>query len=179
MASVRRGVVTMIVTLMTSGLAMPVTVAPTLLGQTGCAGSDCDADVQTLPTCAGEPIDANHWESGPVTGTYLDFHGERTWVLDPSGWMGSRKPFDFEAYLAFDAQPNAEGGDGFAQSAGNLAEFTVSKVGDGWQVQVLNDTCAQYYLRVVLSYPAMASASGDAGSDTTGTCAAASDAGAE
>lgn len=178
MASFRHGIVAGIVTLVASGLAKP-NVSPTLLGSAGCAGSDCDADVQTLPTCAGEPIDATHWESGPVTGTYLDFHGERTWILDPSGWMGSRKPFDFEADLALVSQPNAEGGTGFAQSAGNLAEFTLSQVGNGWQVRVLNDTCAQYYLRVVLTYPAIDASSGDAGNAVTGTCTAGADGGNE
>jgi hypothetical protein len=155
-------------------MVMPLAVAPTLMSGAGCAGNDCAADVQTLPKCAGEPIDADHWESGPVDGTYLDFHGERTWVLDPSGWMGSRKPFDYEAYLALSPQPNAEGGSGFAQSAGNLAELTLSQVGDAWQVEVLNDTCAQYYLRVVLTYPAEG-----AGGSATGACATARDAGTD
>jgi hypothetical protein len=120
--------------------------------ETGCAGDDCDSDVQTFPTCGGDRLDANTWESGPLDGTYLDFHGERTWIFNPSGWMGSRVPATFNAYLSLNPQPNAEGGDGFAQPAGNLAEITAFPVDGGYQVQVLNDTCAQYYLRVVITY---------------------------
>jgi hypothetical protein len=83
--------------------------------------------------------------------------------------MGKRAPTGFFAYLSLEQNPYAEGGTGFAQAAGNLAEF--SPAGNAWQVNVLNDTCAQYYLRVVLTYP-------DAGTTTMGPCgSAAQDAG--
>ena len=104
---------------------------------------------------------------------YLDFSGQRTWVLDPSPWMGSREPIGFQAYLSFEPEPNADGGGGFALAAGNLAEFTSTEVGGVWQVSVLNDTCAQYYLRVVLTYAAT-----DGGTSGDATCVAAQDGGA-
>jgi hypothetical protein len=151
----KHGIVAAIVAVLTGTLIVPVVAAPTLLlSQAGCAGDDCDGDTQTWGSCTqgelagGAP---NVWESGPVTGKpYLDFHGERTWVLDPTPWMGSRQPIGFDAYLSLDPNPNQDAQAGFALPAGNLAELKL--LSDG-KVQVLNDTCAQYYLRVVLTYP--------------------------
>jgi hypothetical protein len=144
--------------------ALPI-AAPAFLAA-GCAGDDCDSDTQTWGSCSqGEKAggDPNTWESGPVSGApYLNFHGERTWVLDPTPWMGSRQPIGFQAYLAFNPLPDVDGGDGFAQPAGNLVEYTLLPSG---KVQVLNDTCAQYYLRVVLTYAAV-----DGGASGAGTC---------
>jgi len=169
----RRGLVAAILAAGAGSLTLPVAATPALpvlLAQGGCAGDDCDADQKSWGSCAqGERLDANTWESGPVAGTpYLDFHGERTWVFDPSPWMGARQPVGFQVYLALDPQPSGEGGTGFAQPAGNLAEITPVKVGDAWKVLVLNNTCAQYYLRVVLTYAAT-----DGGAATTGSCGAA------
>ncbi len=139
-------------------------VATTATSPSGCAGDDCDSDTQAWGSCTqGERVDPNTWESGPVSGQpYLNFHGERTWVLDPRPWMGSRQPIGFQAYLAFNPLPDIDGGDGFAQPAGNLVEYTLMPNG---QVQVLNDTCAQYYLRVVLTYAAV-----DGGASDVGVC---------
>jgi len=135
----------------TGWLALPTAVAPALLS-TACTGNDCEGDVQTFPKCGGELAggDPDVWESGPITGTYLDYHGERTWLFDPSGWMGSRVPINVFAYPSF--APNANEDGGFATASGNLAEYWVEEVGDGYQIKVLNDTCAQYYLRVVVEY---------------------------
>ena len=132
--------------------------APLLLPATGCAGDDCDADTQKWGSCSqGDAIDATHWESGTLTATpFLDFHGERTWILDPTPWMGSRTPNNVESEIAFASMPNAPGGMGFAPPAGNLSEITLVQSPNGWLVQVLNDTCAQYYLRVVVTYPELA-----------------------
>jgi len=154
-------------------LAIP-TVGPALaMGQAGCAGDDCNSDTQTFAACGGEPVGPDEWESAPIAGTpYLDFHGERTWIFNPSGWVGARQPVTVTAYLSLVQQPNADGGSGFANASGNLAEYTVLPVAGGWQVQVLNDTCAQYYLRVVVDY-----APADGGPQGAPACATASDAG--
>jgi hypothetical protein len=172
-ASLRRGWVAIVVACATGGLAMPIAATPVLLAGTSCAGNDCQGDVQTFAKCGGELAggDPDVWESGPVTGTYLDFHGERTWVFNPIGWMGSREPYGYEAYLSLDPNPDPDGG-GFSNPAGNLAEYTVTAVSGGYQVSVLNDTCAQYYLRLVLQYaPAKTGSSSDA------VCASQGDAG--
>lgn len=140
------------------------------VAQTACTGNDCLGDVQSWGSCAeGEALDANTWESGPLTGTYLDFHGEREWVFDPTPWMGTREPDNVFAYISFSSTPTADGGEGFAPPAGNLFEITPVKTPSGYKVQALNDTCAQYYLRVVVTYPMTKDASatpvcmGDAG----------------
>jgi hypothetical protein len=87
--------------------------------------------------------------------------------------MGSRQPIGFEAYLSLSSQPNTDAGGGFALPAGNLAELQVVPNGDGWRVHVLNDTCAHYYLRVVLRY-----AASDAGATSRGDCSSGSEGGA-
>lgn len=172
MARARRRAFTAVVAAAVGALGLPVAVTPAvplLATQAGCAGSDCDSDTATWGSCTqGERLDANTWESGRVTGqSWLDFHGERTWLLDPTPWMGTRQPTTFEVDLALDPLPNADGGGGFAPGTGNDAEVTLVQVAGGWKVQLLNDTCAQYYLRVVLHYePA------DGGTTSTGACSA-------
>jgi hypothetical protein len=161
-----RGVSAAAVVAFVGSLALPVALPAS---ETGCAGDDCDSDTATWGSCTqGDRIDADTWESGPVSGqAYLNFHGERTWILDPSPWMGSREPVGFQAYLSLTALPNVDGGGGFTQSAGNLAEITPVQVGGVWKVEVLNDTCAQYYLRVVLTYAAL-----DGSAENAGACGA-------
>jgi hypothetical protein len=169
----RRPFVALVVATATGVVLVSAAAAPT-----GCAGNDCQADTQTFPKCGGERIGTDVWESGPITGTYLDFHGERTWVFNPSGWMGNREPYLVNAYESLDPNVPADGGGSFAEPAGNLGEVIPVKVGDGWQVQLLNDTCAQYYLRVVLTYaPETGSGAASTGACVTG--AEASDAGTD
>ena len=139
------------------------------LALTGCAGDDCDADTQTLATCGGDMLDENTWESGPLDGTYLDFHGQRTWVMNPSGWVGDREPATFDVYLSLNPVPNSDGGAGFADPAGNLAQITAVPSGGGYQIQVLNNTCAQYYLRVVVTYAGTATKAGTCSSAGSGS----------
>ena len=158
MARAGRRAFTAVVAAAVGSLGLPVAVTPALpllVAQAGCAGSDCDSDTATWGSCTqGRALDANTWESSALTGeAWLDFHGERTWTFDPTPWMGTREPSGFEADISFDPLPNADGGGGFSTASGNLGEFTPVQTASGWKVQVLNDTCAQYYLRVVLTYP--------------------------
>jgi hypothetical protein len=152
-AKKKHGVVAAIVAALTGSLVLPVAIAPTvLLSQAGCAGDDCDADTQTWGSCTqGDSPDPITWESGPICGQYLDFHGERTWMFDPSPWMGSRELISVTATPSLVPYPCGDGGE-FGMSAGNLAEVMPIKVGNKWKFTVLNDTCAQYYLRVVATY---------------------------
>jgi hypothetical protein len=145
-----------------------VLLTPGAASLAGCFGN-CTGATETWgsPT-QGERVDDFTWESGPVTGTYLNFPGGQTWLFDPSAVMGERAPVGFEAFVSMDPQPYANGGGGFSQSTGNIAEFL--SAGNAWQVNVLNDTCAQYYLRVVLTYPQTSTqtdsgAASDAGAD--------------
>ena len=148
--------------------APPLLVLAGATAGAGCAGDDCDSDTATWGSCSeGRRLDVNTWESGAITGEpWLNDHGERTWVLDPTPWMGnSRVPDAVQVYLSFNPLPSSDGGDGFAQAAGNLGEITL--LGSG-KVQVLNDSCAQYYLRVVVTYAAVAGGVHEAGPCVTG-----------
>jgi hypothetical protein len=151
-------------------VATCVVAGPVAVSATGCAGDDCAGSSETWGSCTqGERVDDYTWESGPVDSAYLDFHGGTNWLLDPSAVMGKRAPVGFEAFLSLGPSPYAPDGGGFAPSAGNLTEFHPAD--NPWQVSVLNDTCAQYYLRVVLTYPQTGK--------VNGTCDAAGDAARE
>ncbi|HEY8038735.1 MAG TPA: hypothetical protein VIF15_03045, partial [Polyangiaceae bacterium] len=85
------------------------------------------------------------WESSPMNGSWLDFPGQRRYVLIWPGEFTQSVPYDVRTYVATgqDAQdfPN-----NFVEGTGQLAEISgVSKLG----VTVFNGTCAEYFLRVV------------------------------
>jgi hypothetical protein len=138
-------------------VALVASTSPLVLATTSCAGSDCAADTQSYGSCTqGYAVDANTWASTAIVGEpWLDFHGERTWIFDPTPWFGSRTPGEVSVNLSFTPLPNSDGGDGAAPAAGNLGEWKLVQTANGWQVYVTNDTCAQYYVYVVVTYPAL------------------------
>jgi hypothetical protein len=96
-------------------------------------------------------VDETTWESVPIDGTYLDFPGQRVYVfapfLDktPSGQPFTGPYTNIVAYVSADPQPSLNGSN-FTIASGNLAEVVGVTTG-GFAVH--NDTCAEYYLRVV------------------------------
>jgi hypothetical protein len=87
------------------------------------------------------------WESMPIDGDYLDFPGERTYIFNPflDGFTG---PYtNIIPYVSSDPQP-ALNNSNFVIAAGNLAEVHGVNSG-GFAIQ--NDSCAHYYLRVVVT----------------------------
>jgi hypothetical protein len=85
------------------------------------------------------------WESSPMTGPWLDYPGERTYVFYWPPPMQGIVPYDIQAYVATDADAQA-GGVGWINATGGLAEMSqVNGVG----VTILNATCAEYFVRVV------------------------------
>ena len=110
--------------------------------------------------CTGHLVDPNTWESGPFVGTWLDYGPNTDLHMHlRDGVTGAALLGDIQApecYVSPTATPNTPGGQ-FAQGAGNLCQFTAttdSSTG-GWQLDVTNNTCAQYYVYVkVTSVPA-------------------------
>jgi hypothetical protein len=140
----------------------------------------------------GHQLDEWTWESGPILqhtddDNWLEFPGQRFVQLFPNGKdrdIGAGPfpgPYDeVLAYVSSDPEANAVGNN-WTLASGNLAEITVHEpepyndAGTGdhdWFVTVHNDTCAPYYLRVVVrrATPSVADAgSVDAGvSDAPG-----------
>jgi hypothetical protein len=81
--------------------------------------------------------------SGP-DGPFVPFEGAT--LLHLRHGLGLR-PHDVHIYLSFSERPLQSGGGGFSQAAGNQA--TIQRV-DADEVAIKNDSCANYYARVVI-----------------------------
>jgi len=105
----------------------------------GCGS--CDTTGQTpISYRDGTTNDSRtHYESSRIDAEYLHFPAGRVYDLEHDLRAA---PFSVTAYLSF--APNPSDG-GFAESAGNQAIFNA----DDSVVRVRNDTCAEFYLRVV------------------------------
>jgi hypothetical protein len=145
----------------------------------GCTTHQCDSDCVRLgaapdPTCnEGNASAFGHtyrsgnqivWEtSGSVFEKWLDYTGERTYQLNWQSTIRRDHPdvdlctlhvVQVDSFVATD-----ESGINFVPAAGQLSEMTYPLVSDddagapqaNGQVNVLNATCAEYFLRVVVT----------------------------
>jgi hypothetical protein len=148
------------------------TVALLVLVTQGCFGNECEGDVYPLDTeyglhQEGNFVDPTTWESVPMDernvgdGRYwMDFPARRTWRVAVPQWIdGALEPrpiVEMHGYISFSQRPNlqvycgadrCDPADNFTEGSGNVVEF--KSVSNG-RVQVTNDTCTHFYLRVVL-----------------------------
>lgn len=119
----------------------------------GCTARNCDGDVLTYGRSPGEGslADPNTWQSTPFDGRWLDFPHRRQWILDTSA-LGLRTPKAVYGYVSAFPEPNKVPSPGertgnFTLAGGDLLLFVLVKPG---QLSVLNSTCADFYLRVVV-----------------------------
>jgi hypothetical protein len=132
-----------------------------------CAGLECDRHAgESLEFRGGNTLaNGSYYESGALDEPFLHFPGGRSYDLVHE--LGG-PPTEFHAYLAFSECPlskslksaggpprcaevtETSGGPGIAESAGNQALFEVRSAG---VLRVRNDTCAEFYLRVVAETP--------------------------
>ncbi len=84
------------------------------------------------------------YETSPDSGPFIAFAGGAT--LHIRHGMGVR-PQDVRLFLSFNEYPQGDGTGGYAPSAGNQAIVLSS---DAEETVVKNDTCASYWIRVVL-----------------------------
>ena len=119
MASRFRGAAAASLAALAAAVTVPAFTAPatslvlaSAAATVACTGNDCVSDTQSWGSCTqGDRLDADTWESTPLTGTdWLDLHGERTWVLDPSPWMGAREPIGVAADVSLEPRPVDDGG---------------------------------------------------------------------
>jgi hypothetical protein len=150
--------------------------AVALHAESGCATHQCDADTVSMGTplactdggvmdrCEGGNGFGNAylngreivWESSGQDMGWLDYHGQRTFVLDWSEAVSCQLGIDpctltkdyvvtdWEAYVSA-----VEGGynDNSVPAAGQLAEMTCLS---STNMCIMNATCERYYLRVVV-----------------------------
>jgi hypothetical protein len=117
----------------------------------GCENHLCDPTSTTWGLTAGQgeqdPDFQDAWESSPIEGTWAPFPAMVTETFDVSSVFPScPTPMLDTPQLSPDPMPTVAGSN-YAWAAGNLAEV----VGMGpTSVTIFNDSCADYYVRVVI-----------------------------
>jgi hypothetical protein len=90
--------------------------------------------------------DRLHYESSPSTGEWLHFPAGRAYDLKHNLRPGS---YDVHSYVTFpDSHGQGNNPSNFAEAAGNQVIFEPEKAEPG-TIRVRNDTCAEFYVRVV------------------------------
>ncbi len=127
-----------------------------------CFPHTCEGDFVVYGRNANEGrlLNADTWESTPIDGPWLDFRAQRVYVFDLHDLGVDRLPEIVTPYVSAQKDPLHEGGN-FTVAAGNLTEISGAERG---KVTLKNDTCADYFLRVVVQATPRAPA-GDAGRD--------------
>lgn len=115
-----------------------------LVAQSGC-GPSCPSSERVVEagirhTAGAERV---YQTSGPE-GPFVPFEGAT--LLHLRHGLGV-SPYNVAIYLSFSERPLQSGGGGFSQAAGNQA--TIQRV-NADEVAIKNDSCANYYVRVVI-----------------------------
>ena len=108
----------------------------------GCFTNVCDGDYQSYS--GGQLLENSAWQSSPVSGAWLAFPARRTWHIDTSA-LG-RMPSEVLLWVSSVPNPSTGTG-GFTVASGNLA--LVKNVSPN-SLDIVNDTCAEMYLRIVV-----------------------------
>lgn len=158
------------------GLGVLLMLFATSSATTACQARSCEYSGSDFGRNPGEGrlIDANTWESTPAEGSWLPFPGERYWYFYPP--FPKRKIARVNVFISPSADPNA--GSQYTLASGNVAvirQFADPGNRENPGISVGNDTCAEFFVRVVVdAYPAAADAdaSADAGADAAGDAGA-------
>lgn len=131
-----------------------LTVAGVIFAAPGCYGRNCESSLETFGIDAGqgEMVSDTQWESSPTVGQWIYFPRQRAYIFDIRA-LGGRTPYDWNIFLSAASEPNVPGSRSAGNQttgAGNIA--LVQNVGPN-RVDVVNDTCSDYYLRLVVTVP--------------------------
>jgi len=110
--------------------------------------------------CEGQLVDTHTWESTSPNGTWLPYPGERGYYLQLPVEL-SPDVYEVIVYISTSAHPGPDGTQ-FTMAGGNLS---VIKILSGAKVYVQNDTCGDYFVRVVVHFQPTADASVDSSQD--------------
>ena len=127
------------------------------LALSSCYGRNCEGAQFQYGADAGqgEMLDENTWESSPQISNWLPFPRQHSYVFTIP--FSGRTPAWAITYVSGQQNPNTSGN--FTTGAGNLTEQ--AGVGPN-QILAVNDTCSDYFLRVVAWAPPLGTL--DAGS---------------
>lgn len=125
-------------------------VATVIFAAPGCYGENCNGGFVQYGDDPGQGhmIDDTHWESNGVTEAWLPFPRQRGYGFNIAA-LGGRTPYNWTAYLSANEHQNEPGANNVI-GAGNIAEF-VNVRPNGLDVR--NDTCSDYYIRVTIEVP--------------------------
>ena len=155
-------------------------------GSSGCYGDQCTGSVANYGQTPGEGrlLDPDSWESNAQVSNWLDYSHQRSWYIYLPMFQG-REIGQVYTYISPDPNPNVREDGKYKQytlASGNLAEITIFDSGQPGKtpfIQVHNDTCADYFARIVITaYPAAPDAGTPNTSDSGPTQYAARDTGA-
>ena len=130
------------------------------LGAWGLIGCDCGREGGDPVEYAGGTTVGNRYESSELYGTWLHYPAGRRYRLHHSL---PQPPDEILIYLGFEEHPlRPDAGGNISPSAGNAA--LIEAVEDD-VIQIRNDTCSDYHVRVVaVAHPEAIDSSGGAGS---------------
>jgi hypothetical protein len=137
-----------------------------------CTTHQCDPPTplnvpEDVGRTAGQ-VDPNTWESSPLDAPWLNCPGMMTYALHMPQFAG-REVLLITPYLAVGGDPVSSNGV-FVPAAGNATEFVLQTDAgvpfDPPIINVLNDSCAQYWLRVVVTFAAVSASDGGADSES-------------
>jgi hypothetical protein len=116
-------------------------------------------------SCQGHIIDATHWESGNLFGNWLNFGAEQNILIHfrdaQTGATLSGNVISWDVYLNA-SQNLATSPNQLVPCAGNACEL--DPLQDGSATYLKNDTCAPYFVRLVVTFSAAITAT-DAGAE--------------
>lgn len=138
-----------------------------------CYGRNCEGAQRQFGLDAGDGrmLDSNTWESSPSDGDWLPFPRQSiTFFTLP---FGGRTPGWWLGYVSGQQRPNTGNS---TTGAGNLTEFT--GVGPN-TLAVINDTCSDYFVRVVAWAPPLPTPGSETDASTDSGDAGLADAGAD
>lgn len=125
-------------------------VAAVIFWVPGCYGHNCDHSEATFGVEAGEGhmVTEDIWESNAYNEPWLPYPRQRFYFFNVAAW-GGRAPLIKTPYLSANSMQN-QGGANNIIGAGNIAEM----FGEGPNtLNINNDTCSDYYLRLVVQLP--------------------------
>jgi hypothetical protein len=125
-------------------LASLALLAGLWLPLTGC--QDCDTTGQTPIDYTQGTTNASrtHYESSPVHGEWLHFPAGRVYVLETNMVDGS---LSVQSWVAFpDDHDSGKNPASYTEAAGNQV---IIEDGDQRHIKIRNDTCAEFFVRIV------------------------------
>ena len=124
-----------------------VAIAAFLIGTVapGCDAHTCQPN--PIPIFSGgELTSSDAWQSGPLESDWLELMPRGGLNIYLERWDKETRPVvEMHAYISESPHPATSGN--FTEGTGNVAEFSHATPGHVW---LFNDTCAHFYVRVVL-----------------------------